>query len=62
MVDQLNAAVGRNDIDVVSLQFLRLIDLDDRRAGAPCQNLRQFAAVIRIEMHDHDERGAGLIG
>jgi hypothetical protein len=62
VVDQLNAAVGRNDVDVVGLQFFRPVDLYDRHAGATTDNLWQPAAVIRIKMHYHDEGSACMLG
>ena len=62
MVNQLNAAVGRNDVDVVGLQSFRLVDLYDGHAGPPAENFRQPAAVIRIKMHHHDEGGACIAG
>jgi hypothetical protein len=62
VVDQLNASVGRNNVDMVGLQFFRLVDLYDRHACAPADNLRQPAAVIRIKMHHHHEGSACMLG
>ena len=61
VVDHLQAAVGRNDINVVRLHPLAGGDLNDRHPRFGRQDARQFAAVLRIEMHHHDEGRAGVL-
>jgi hypothetical protein len=62
VVDHQNTAVGRNDIDAIRRQIFRSVDLCDGHARAACQNLRQLAAAIRIEMHHDHERSPRLLG
>ena len=61
MVDELQAAVRRDDIDVIAPELLPCIDLRDRHPRSRRENVRQFAAMLGIEVHDNDERRAGVI-
>ena len=47
--------VGRNDIDVIGLDPLIVRDLAHRQRRGACQELRERAFVLRIEMlHQHE--------
>ena len=60
MLVELQKAIRRDDIDMVRQQRLAAMHLDDGHSRARAQNLRQFAAVFRVEMHDNNERRAGI--
>src|SRR6185437_4913567 len=62
VVGDVQAPVGRDDIDVVGLQRDGLSDLEDRHTRALSENAGHLAALIRIEVYHHYERGAGLLG
>jgi hypothetical protein len=62
VVDELQAAVGRNHIDVVRLQAVAAGDLHHRHFGARGDDRRNLAAVLRIEMHHDHEGGPGGVG
>src|SRR5215469_14623556 len=61
MIDHLQPAIGRNDIDMIGFQMLPRADLDHRHARARRDNVHQFAAMFGVEMHDHDERRVGVL-
>jgi hypothetical protein len=62
MVDQLEAAIGGNDIDMIGLKFLVVLHLYDRHPCAQRENVRQLAALPWIKMHDDDKGGAASLG
>ena len=55
VIDHLQPAIRRNDVNVVGLQALTARHLNDRHARFGRQNARQFAAMLRVEMHHYDE-------
>jgi hypothetical protein len=59
VINYLQSAVRRNDIDVVGLQSLTLTDLHNGHPGARRDNARHFALMRRIKMHDDDKGCAG---
>jgi hypothetical protein len=61
MIDHLQAPIGRNNINVVGFQMLPSADLDDRHARARSDDVHQFAAMLWVQMHDDDERCAGVV-
>ena len=61
MVDHLQAAIGRNDIDVIGLEMLMPADFNDAHLRTGGNDIDQLAAVLGIEMHDHHEGGAGVV-
>jgi len=56
------AAVGRNDVDMVRPEGNPMLDLFDGHAGARRKEAGEVAVAVRIEMHDHGDRGAHLLG
>ena len=61
VIDDLQPAVRRNDVDVVGAQLFACSDLHHGHARARGNDIRQLAAVFRIEMNDDDESGAGVL-
>jgi len=61
VIDHLQPAVRRNDIDVVGPQPFAGADLHHGHAGARGDDARHLAAVMRVEMHDDDKGGAGVL-
>jgi hypothetical protein len=61
MIDHLQPAIGRNDINVVGFYVLLRAHFNDRHAGARGDDVHKLAAMLRIEMHNHHERGASIV-
>ena len=59
VIDYLQSAVRRNDVDVVGFQSLTFADLHNGHLGARRDDARHFAVMLRIKMHDDDKGGAG---
>ena len=57
---QLDAAVGRNHVDMIPLRDHIVLDGLHREVGGPGKNLREHAGVIRREMVHQDERHPGV--
>jgi hypothetical protein len=60
MVDHFETAVGRDHVDMVRFQLLPVRHLDHRHLCARREDARQFAAAIGVEVHDDNERRAGI--
>jgi hypothetical protein len=58
----LQAAIGRDDIDVVGPQPFRPFDLYHRHPGPCREDAWQVAVALRVEMHHHDIGAASLLG
>ena len=60
MVDHLQRTIGRNDVDVIGRELLPSRDLCDLHARPCGEDVRQFTAPLRIEMHHHHIGSAGI--
>lgn len=58
MIDDLQATIRRDDVDVIGLEPCVGFDLHHRHARACRHNRGQFAAVLRVEMDNDDKGGA----
>ncbi len=54
--------VGRNDVNMVGLDFHPILDLDDGHARGPLQKFHHDALMGRVEMLDDDKAKAALLG
>jgi hypothetical protein len=62
VVDELEAAIGGNDIDMVRLELFVVLHLHHRHSRAKPKNVGQLAALFRVEMDDDDIGGAASLG
>ena len=62
VVGDNQAAVGRDDVNVIVLELRRLPDLGDRHFRACAENAGELAAEFRVEMEDDDEGRIRLLG
>src|SRR5262245_20464882 len=60
MVNHLQAAIGGNDVDMISRELLPSRDLCDRHTRPCSQDVGQLTAPLGIEMHHHHIGSAGI--
>jgi hypothetical protein len=61
VVADVQPPVGRDDINMIRLQWNGLSNLENGHMRAGGQDVRHLAAQIGMEMHHHDKGGASLL-